>query len=66
MVAKLQLFHAKSEPYSIACYNLTKGMTGFDGGGCRQTASREAPNSQNQRKHITGKSKAYNALPLAA
>ena len=42
------------------------GMTGFDGGGCRQTASREAPNSQNQRKHITGKSKAYNALPLAA
>ena len=26
------------------------GMTGFDGGGCRQTASREAPSSKNQRK----------------
>jgi hypothetical protein len=41
-------------------------MTGFDGRGWSQVASREAPTSENQRKKTSANRTNVNALPLAA
>ena len=56
-------------PYSFRlCYNIKYqlGMTGFDGGGWSQVASREAPTPQTQRKNTSANRTSYAALPLAA
>ncbi len=60
-----EVYHAPL--YFIPCYNgRNSGMTGFDGGGCARTASREAPNSKTQRKPLSANRTDYAALPLAA
>jgi hypothetical protein len=48
------------------CDILALGMIGFDGGGHNHTASREAPNSKNQRNIKSANRTDYAALPLAA
>ncbi len=45
---------------------LPLGMIGFDGGGWHRIASREAPNSINQRTMISAERTEFAALPLAA
>jgi len=41
-------------------------MIGFDGRGWPRIASREAPNSVNQRKKLSANRTSYASLPLAA
>jgi len=41
-------------------------MTGFDGRGWSQIASREVPNSKNQYKKLSANRTSFAALPVAA